>query len=106
MRIESLRVRDLMTADPATLSEDDSLLIASDVMRLGRVRHLPVLNKEDHIVGILSDRDLAGGALLRASGMDDATERRLLERVNVGEVMTKEVVTTPPAIRSEPLRAK
>ena len=96
MTIESTRVRDLMTADPATLSEDESLVVASDVMRLGRVRHLPVLDKEGQVVGILSDRDLAGGALLRAAGMDAATERRLLERVTVGEVMTREVVTTLP----------
>ena len=93
---ETIRVRDLMTADPATLAEDDSLALASDVMRLGRVRHLPVLDANSKIVGVLSDRDLAGGALLRASGLDEATERRLLERMTVAEVMTREVVTTPP----------
>ena len=40
------RVRDLMSTEVVTLRRNDQLSIADDVMRLGRIRHLPVLDDE------------------------------------------------------------
>ena len=40
------RVSDLMSREVTTLYRNDKLTIADDVMRLGRVRHLPVLDDE------------------------------------------------------------
>lgn len=42
--MKELKVRDVMTADPTTLKRNDKLTLAEDIMRLGRVRHLPVVN--------------------------------------------------------------
>ena len=39
--MKELKVRDVMTADPTTLKRNDKLTLADDIMRLGRVRHLP-----------------------------------------------------------------
>jgi CBS domain-containing protein len=47
----------IMTYDPETLRPDDSALAALDMMRLGRYRHLPVMDGET-IVGIVSVGDL------------------------------------------------
>ena len=46
-----------MTPDPETLTSGDSALLALDKMRLGRYRHLPVVDGED-ISGMVSIRDL------------------------------------------------
>jgi len=46
-----------MTADPTTLKRNDKLTLADDIMRLGRVRHLPVLDG-DKVVGVISIGDL------------------------------------------------
>ena len=46
-----------MTYDPETLRPGDSALAALDMMRLGRYRHLPVVDGET-IVGIVSVGDL------------------------------------------------
>ena len=38
-------VKDIMTKEVATLELNDKLQIADDVMKLGRIRHMPVLDE-------------------------------------------------------------
>lgn len=95
--MERLRVGDTMTAQVATLLRNDSLTIADDVMRLGRIRHLPVLDDEGgEVVGIVSQRDLFRGALARALGYGEHAQRKVLDSLVVKEVMSTEPVTTTP----------
>ncbi|MEO2015180.1 MAG: CBS domain-containing protein [Fuerstiella sp.] len=51
-------VRDVMTKNPGTIQSDDLLSTAIARMQEQKFRHLPVLNKEDKVVGMLSDREL------------------------------------------------
>jgi len=93
-----LRVVDLMSRDPATLKRNDNLSLADDVMRLGRIRHLPVVDDDDEhqLVGLVSQRDLFRSSLARALGYGTAAQQKLLGMLLVKEVMTNEVVTTTP----------
>lgn len=52
------RVRDVMSRRVATARQDDTLAFASQILKWRHIRHLPVVDAEDHLVGILSDRDL------------------------------------------------
>jgi acetoin utilization protein AcuB len=91
------RVRDLMTTEVTTLRRNDKLAIADDVMRLGRIRHLPVLDDDEReLVGIVSQRDLFRGALARALGYGQHAQQKLLDLLLVKDVMTSEVVTIGP----------
>jgi CBS domain-containing protein len=86
-----------MTRDVATLRRNDKLVIADDVMRLGRIRHLPVLDDEgEQVVGIVSQRDLFRSALARALGYGVHAQQKLLGQLLVKEVMTNEIVCVPP----------
>jgi len=92
-----LKVRDVMTADPTTLKRNDKLTLADDIMRLGRVRHLPVLDDEGQtLVGIVTQRDLFRDALAQALGYARDAQRKLLDSLAVKDVMTTEVVTIRP----------
>jgi acetoin utilization protein AcuB len=51
-------VEDVMTRDVVCLTERDHLSGVMKVMRRGVFRHVPVVNKEGKIVGIISDRDV------------------------------------------------
>jgi CBS domain-containing protein len=53
-----LPVRDLMTADPVTLHPEDSILSALNEMAVGGFRHLPLVDEQGTLRGILSGRDL------------------------------------------------
>jgi CBS domain-containing protein len=89
-------VGDVMTKEVATLKRNDKLKIADDVMRLGRIRHMPVLDEDGEIVGIVSQRDLFRGALARCIGYGEFAQQKLLDQLLVKEIMSTEVVTVNP----------
>lgn len=89
-------VRDLMTVDVATLGRNDKLEAAEDLMRLGRIRHLPVLDEDGGLAGIVSQRDLFHSGLIKALGYGSHAQRHALATVAVKEAMTTDVVTTTP----------
>jgi CBS domain-containing protein len=92
-----LRVRDWMTREVATVRRNDRLTLADDLMRLGRVRHTPVLDDHsDELVGIVSQRDLFRGALARALGYGAHAQDRVLATLVIKDVMTTDPVTISP----------
>ena len=95
--MEGLKVRDVMTAQVTTLKRNDKLTLASDVMQLGRIRHLPVLDDDgEQLAGIVSQRDLFRGALAQALGYGQHASRKLLDTFAVKDVMITDVITTSP----------
>lgn len=94
---ETQRVCDLMTHDVAVLNRNDLLVIADDLMNLGRIRHLPVVADDgEEVVGILSQRDLLRGAIARMIGYGEFAQQKLLKQLSVKEVMTSRVTTIGP----------
>ena len=87
---------DLMSRPVRTLGRNDKLSVADAVMRTDRIRHLPVVDDDGRVVGIVSQRDLFFNALVRALGFGSTTRDRMLESILVKEVMTEDVVTTTP----------
>lgn len=92
----SVRVRDVMRDAPKTLGRNDQLTLADDVMSAARIRHLPVLDEDGRLCGILSQRDMFRGALAAALGYGTAAQRKMLSMLVVKEVMTTDVVTIHP----------
>jgi CBS domain-containing protein len=84
-----------MRTEIATLGPKDRLDVTQDVMKLGRVRHLPVLD-EGRLVGIVSQRDLLSASLSRSLDFEPSARRTFLRSVEVGEVMAKDVATVGP----------
>jgi CBS domain-containing protein len=55
---QQVRADVVMTADPATVDDDeDAALVAVKMMQLG-VRHLPVVNKAGKPIGVVSAHNL------------------------------------------------
>lgn len=90
-----LLVRDLMTADVVTLDLDENLLLADDVMRLGRIRHLPVVS-EHRLVGLVSHRDMLRASVSSLAGLSHSEDASIKQAIPVREVMRHEVVTIGP----------
>lgn len=55
----ALRVSSAMSRHPHTCRVGDTISDAEALMRSSRVRRLPVVNADDHVVGILSLNDIA-----------------------------------------------
>ncbi|WP_428263798.1 CBS domain-containing protein [Haliangium sp.] len=86
-------VAEAMTRNPTSVRADDHLLDAAARMHKLGVRHLPVVDGDNAVIGMLSDRDVrsAVGNPRRAAGGKDAEIR--LELLRVGDVMTSPVRT-------------
>ena len=80
---------------PVTLKPEDTLDLANDVISLGRIRHIPVV-EEGRLVGIVTERDLIGAAASQIFGLKQKSKSALLKSVLIKEVMKKRVVTAAP----------
>jgi CBS-domain-containing membrane protein len=88
----TLHVRDLMTDEVLTLDPLDALSKAWDLMTEAHIRHVPVINPDRTVEGLISERDL----LRRFPARVDATveeEREALAAVTIEEVMQRDVLT-------------
>jgi acetoin utilization protein AcuB len=56
--LEDLTIGDIMTADPRTISPEDTIQDALLLLQELRVGALPVVDREHHIIGVISVRDL------------------------------------------------
>lgn len=91
----ALHVGAAMRTELVTLAPEDRLDVASDIMTLVRIRHMPVV-RDGAVVGILTQRDLFRAAISSVLDLRPAAEREWLSKIHVEEVMTQPVVTTQP----------
>ena len=92
-----MKVKDIMTKEVATLGLEDELSLANDIMRLGRIRHLPVVSGET-LVGIISERDLFRSSLAQALGYGNKDTREVMKTLHIKDVMVKQVTTVSPEL--------
>jgi len=95
--LEPKTVADLMSTDVATLDRNDELGLADDLMKLGRIRHLPVLDEDGLLVGVVSQRDLYHSALVKALGHGTHAMGRTMQALRVKEVMQSNPTTVTPS---------
>jgi acetoin utilization protein AcuB len=99
-----MNVSEVMTRNPLTIEPEAAVGTAIAVMAKDRVRHLPVVDAEGRLVGVVTDRDLRGAAMVpeMAQYLSATARRRLvdigarLEDLRVKDVMTWNPVTTSP----------
>lgn len=97
MAAEVTSVADVMQRGVHTLGRNDLLAAADELMKTACIRHLPVLDADGKLCGVISQRDLFRGALLRALGFGSRAEEQLLNTVTVKEAMTENPITSTPA---------
>lgn len=85
-------VGQIMRREFVSLQAGDRLDFVEDVMSLGRIRHLPVV-ENGKLVGIVSHRDLLANSLSRAIDFDAKDRRTFLRSVDVSEAMSRNVIT-------------
>ena len=89
-------VQDIMSAEVTTLGRNDTLLLAKDIMNLGRIRHFPVV-EDDELVGVVSQRDLYRASLGTVMQYGEKAQRAFLESVAVKEIMVDPISIGPDA---------
>ena len=82
-------VDQVMTTDVFTMHPDDLVDLAASVMEWEHLRHVPVEDREGHLLGLVSHRSLLR-VLTRGAREGKGTS------VAIGEVMTKNPITVRP----------
>jgi acetoin utilization protein AcuB len=91
----TVRVRDLMTKNPLTVSLDMPVVDARRMMLEHRIRHLLVMDGT-RLAGIVTDRDIRLNLPSPATSLSVWEINYLLARMTVSSVMTKAVITVDP----------
>ena len=84
---------DVMTENPITIRDTRTVGEASRILDQLAIRHLPVLDADGEVVGMLSDRDLRG-ALSAAD--EDLAPSGPHPNARVADVMTTDVIIADP----------
>ena len=86
-----------MTKDVLTVQPDAGILEAQTIMAQNRIRHLPVVEGDNILVGIVTDRDIRSAlpsSLLTEA--EKAAEEKRLSTLRVRDIMTRNPMTVAP----------
>lgn len=90
-----MRVRDLMTTAPITVTPSTTVVEAKALMARCHIRHLLVV-EDGRLLGILTDRDIRLNLASPATSLSVWELNYLLARLTVDQIMTKAVITVDP----------
>jgi acetoin utilization protein AcuB len=97
-------IREKIQKDPITISPDASFYEARNIIYEKGVRHLPVVDKNIRLVGIVTDRDIRKSAPSDATLLNVQEFNYLLGKLKVSSFMTpkeKLITITPDTIIEE-----
>lgn len=85
-------VKERMTRNPITIRPDTPVTEAQAMMKREKIHHLPVLDKDEKLVGIVSEKDLLYASPSPASTLSVYEMTSLLAKLKVEKVMSREVI--------------
>ena len=91
-----MRVADLMTGPLVTIGHDATVADAWSIIRSRQVRHLPVLDSDRRLIGMVTDHDLRLVILERCLREEPGRLAEILARLRVNEIMTWAVIAVRP----------
>lgn len=86
-------VKDRMTPNPIVGSPDLPVPAAQELMLESGIRHLPILDAQKKIVGLVTQRSLLSALPSDVSRFSRFEVHYTLSKIKVKDVMTKEVIT-------------
>ena len=92
-----MKVRDLMSSEVFASNPGDTVAELRDLMYEHNVRHIPVVDTDGDLVGVVSQRDLLRNSLVEQSDVPGFLEDEILRRLKVDELM----VTDPESVDPE-----
>lgn len=91
-----MNVADIMTDKPVTISYNATLREALELMQTIGCQHLPVLDSESHLIGILSDRDCRKALQMPELNPEQWAATELVDHLKVRSLMTPAPIVTEP----------
>jgi acetoin utilization protein AcuB len=95
----TITVKQIMTTEVLTVRPEDTMELVHRIFNSRGIHHLPVVNAEGQIVGILSKSDyysISNAFPLFRPDLREAANERLFKSLLVEDVMTRQVATLTP----------
>jgi len=94
-------VKDRMTPSPTTVTTETSLKEALELVRSKPFRHLPVLDENGKLAGIVTEKSLVYASPTPTTTLSVFEVDYILSRTKIGQVIQGEVVTVEPDLPIE-----
>ncbi len=91
-----MRVRHFMTTKVFSIKWNNRLIDTRDLMDWANIRHVPVIDEDGVLAGIVSQRDIFRGALSKLLGYGERAQSKLIATLSVKDVMTTHPQTVGP----------
>jgi acetoin utilization protein AcuB len=88
-------VKDRMTPNPITITQDTSFTDAFRILREKGIRHLPVVDKKGKLIGIVARTDLLHASPSKATSPSLFELNYVLANLHVSELMSSPPITVP-----------
>ena len=92
----AMRVKDLMSTDVFVLDIDDSLLLAEEMMEWKRIRHIPVVNRDFKLEGLITHRDILRASISTIAELTNGERRAAQGKILLQDIMQTSVLTIAP----------
>ena len=93
-------VRKKMKKDLITITRDERMTTARKIMKEKNIRHLPVVDGKK-LVGLVTNMDIRKAEASPATSLEIRELHYLLDKLTVGEIMTRNVISISPDISVE-----
>ena len=91
-----MQVRELMTEDVFVLFADDTLLLAEGMMQWKRIRHVPVVDRESNLKGLITHRDILRASISTIAQLSSGEKRAAQACILLKDIMQTSVLTIGP----------
>ncbi|HLS61238.1 MAG TPA: acetoin utilization AcuB family protein [Virgibacillus sp.] len=85
-------VEDMMKKEVVTLQPTASIADALQLLQNHRIRHIPIVNERNHVIGIVSDRDVRDAS---PSILDSSSDQSVLHN-EIQTIMSQPVISVHP----------
>ncbi len=89
-------VKDRMNSDPICGSPDMPVLEAQELMKEEGIRHLPIIDKSRHLLGLITPSSLQSALPSDVSSFSRFEISYTLSKIKVQSIMVKDVITIEP----------
>ena len=92
-----ITVDEFMTTEPCTLRDIDTINDAKQIMTEKHIRHIPITDGENHVLGLVTQRDVlsaTGLALLSSERSDSIVDQA---DIRLSEIMIRNVQVVHPS---------
>jgi acetoin utilization protein AcuB len=89
-----------MKKDLVTITKDERMTVARKILKEKNIRHLPVVDGKK-LIGLVTNMDIRKAEASPATSLEIRELHYLLDKLTVGEIMTRNVITISPDISIE-----